>query len=125
MRALVAERAKHMSEDDLKALLRQERLAEQKVASLARHLPGMVRQVKLGFAMVRDYARGDYRKIPWWSIASVGAALGYFILPTDMIPDFIPLVGYLDDAAVLAAVMSGIREDMKRYCEARGLTLED
>jgi uncharacterized membrane protein YkvA (DUF1232 family) len=119
------ERAQRMSEEDLKTLLAQERLAQQKLTSLTRKLPAMARQVKLGFAMLRDYARGDYRKIPWWSIASLGAALGYFIMPTDMIPDFIPFIGYLDDAAVLAAVMNAIREDMKRYCEARGVTLED
>ena len=33
--------------------------------------------------------------------ALIIAALGYFILPLDMIPDFIPIVGYGDDAAVL------------------------
>ena len=33
--------------------------------------------------------------------ALIVAALGYFILPLDFIPDFIPIVGYGDDAAVL------------------------
>lgn len=33
--------------------------------------------------------------------ALIIAALGYFILPLDFIPDFIPIVGYGDDAAVL------------------------
>lgn len=33
--------------------------------------------------------------------ALIIAALGYFILPLDLIPDFIPIVGYGDDAAVL------------------------
>ena len=33
--------------------------------------------------------------------ALIIAALGHFILPLDMIPDFIPIVGYGDDAAVL------------------------
>ena len=33
--------------------------------------------------------------------ALIIAALGYFILPLDMIPDFIPIAGYGDDAAVL------------------------
>ena len=33
--------------------------------------------------------------------ALIVAALGYFILPLDLIPDFIPIAGYGDDAAVL------------------------
>lgn len=33
-------------------------------------------------------------------------ALGYFILPTDAISDFLPLVGFTDDAAVLAAALA-------------------
>jgi uncharacterized membrane protein YkvA (DUF1232 family) len=33
------------------------------------------------------------------------AALAYFILPTDLIPDFLPVLGFTDDAAVLAATL--------------------
>jgi uncharacterized membrane protein YkvA (DUF1232 family) len=125
LRALVSERAKHMSEEDLRALLGQEPALEKKTALLGKRLPGMVRQVKVGFAMVRDYAKGDYRKIPWWSVASVAAALGYFLMPADLLPDVLPLVGYLDDATVLAAVLAGVREDVRRYCEAKGLELPE
>jgi uncharacterized membrane protein YkvA (DUF1232 family) len=33
-------------------------------------------------------------------------ALGYFIFPLDVIPDMIPAIGYTDDLAILASVMS-------------------
>ena len=32
-------------------------------------------------------------------------ALAYFVLPTDVIPDVLPVIGYTDDAAVLAAAI--------------------
>ncbi len=32
-------------------------------------------------------------------------ALAYFVLPTDHIPDVLPVIGYTDDAAVLAAAI--------------------
>ena len=37
--------------------------------------------------------------------AKIAGALGYFILPVDLIPDFIPVVGYGDDLAVLIYVV--------------------
>jgi uncharacterized membrane protein YkvA (DUF1232 family) len=37
--------------------------------------------------------------------ASLVAALAYFVLPTDAIPDVLPLLGFADDAAVLAAAV--------------------
>lgn len=39
-------------------------------------------------------------------------ALGYFILPLDMIPDFIPIVGFSDDIAAIAACINTVRANM-------------
>ncbi len=45
------------------------------------------------------------RRTPFHVKAALVAALGYFVVPTDVIPDYIPVVGYMDDAAVLAAAV--------------------
>lgn len=37
--------------------------------------------------------------------AAIVAALGYFILPIDLVPDFIPVVGYSDDLAAVGAAL--------------------
>lgn len=124
LRNLITERAKGLSEEDLQKILADEEKADRKLLALDGKLPGLVKQVKVGFSMVRDYWKGDYRAIPFWSIASVAAAIGYFVTPTDAVPDFLPLVGYIDDAAVLTAVMAGIKQDLRRYCEARGIPLD-
>lgn len=49
------------------------------------------------------------------------AALAYFILPLDFVPDFIAAVGFGDDVAVLAAAISAIRPHMNaaHYAKAR------
>ena len=36
------------------------------------------------------------------------AALGYFVLPIDAIPDIMPLIGFTDDAAVIAAAIAAV-----------------
>ena len=41
------------------------------------------------------------------------AALAYFVLPVDAIPDFLPAIGYTDDAAVIAAVIAIVGEHLK------------
>lgn len=41
------------------------------------------------------------------------AALAYFVLPTDAIPDVLAGVGFTDDAAVIAAVIALVRVNLK------------
>jgi uncharacterized membrane protein YkvA (DUF1232 family) len=46
---------------------------------------------------------------PDWVRVLVYSALGYFISPIDVIPDFIPLLGYSDDLAILATILFSIK----------------
>ncbi|HEX3701051.1 MAG TPA: YkvA family protein [Phenylobacterium sp.] len=41
------------------------------------------------------------------------ACLAYFVLPTDAIPDWIPVIGYADDAAVFAALLGVVGRHLK------------
>jgi uncharacterized membrane protein YkvA (DUF1232 family) len=41
------------------------------------------------------------------------AALGYFVLPVDAIPDIMPLIGFTDDAAVIAAAIAAVASSIK------------
>lgn len=54
------------------------------------------------------------------------AALAYFVLPVDMIPDFIVGLGFTDDAAVLMAAISTLRAHIKpAHREMARTALED
>lgn len=79
-----------------------------------------LRRVELGAQFVRDVARGCYPHVPWRTAAALAAALSYFIAPLDAVPDFIPLAGLLDDAAVLSLVFGAAEADLRRYCAWRG-----
>lgn len=54
----------------------------------------------------------------WRKLLVVGAAL-YLVMPFDAIPDMLPVVGWLDDVGVLAAVAAFLVRDVKRHAEAR------
>ena len=67
--------------------------------------------------LVRAYAQGEYREIPWKSLLLIVAAILYFINPIDIIPDLIPLVGLTDDFAVLFMVYKSIGDDIDKFLE--------
>ncbi|MEL6615673.1 MAG: YkvA family protein [Bacteroidota bacterium] len=78
------------------------------IGSLRSDIPALLRVVKA-------YARGEYRAIPWRSLVTLVAGLVYFVAPVDMIPDFIPVVGYIDDAAVIALAIRSVRRDLDAF----------
>lgn len=60
---------------------------------------------------------------PKWARTVIVGALGYFIFPADIIPDFVPGAGYTDDLAVLVAavatVLVHIKPEHRRQAEER------
>ncbi len=68
-------------------------------------------------SLVRSYVKKEYTKIPFASIISILAALIYFVSPIDLLPDFIPGIGYIDDVAVLMLVMHMVKDDVDEYKE--------
>jgi uncharacterized membrane protein YkvA (DUF1232 family) len=71
--------------------------------------------IKLYFKMLGDVFTGKYKKVPVGTIAAIVGTLLYVLSPIDFIPDFIPVVGYLDDAAMLALCLNFTRFDVEEY----------
>jgi len=66
------------------------------------------------------------RETPTHVRAALFGALAYFVLPFDAVPDFLPLVGFADDASVLAAAIAAVRLHMTdRHRDAARRTLAD
>lgn len=73
--------------------------------------------IKLLIGIIADYISGDYREVPWGSLVLIVCAIIYFVSPIDLIPDFIPVAGYIDDAVVMAFVIKQINSDLQKYKE--------
>ena len=84
----------------------------------------MLRQATLLGRMLKDWFQGNY-EAPWRVVAAVTAALLYFINPMDVLPDVIPLIGYLDDIMVVQFCVRRIQEDLRKYARVQGLDLQE
>lgn len=69
------------------------------------------------FRLVKAYSNGTYRDIPWQSLVLIIAALIYFVMPVDLIPDIVAVAGYLDDATLLAWTLGSVSKEIDRYKE--------
>ena len=76
--------------------------------ALAGDAAGLVR-------MVRATVAGRYRRLPRRTLVAAVAGLVYLLDPLDLIPDVIPVVGLVDDAAVLGWVISRVRKDLDEF----------
>ena len=77
-------------------------------------LKSALKNVRLLYSIFKDAVNGKF-KLPPASVAMIGGGLLYFILPADLIPDFIPVVGYLDDLAVLTTIMNALNTEISAY----------
>lgn len=72
---------------------------------------------KIMFGMLQDYKKGKFRQVPWFTIGAIGFALLYIFNPLDMVPDFIPGIGYVDDFAIFTIVIRFIETDLHSYLD--------
>jgi uncharacterized membrane protein YkvA (DUF1232 family) len=106
--------AKRVTEDDVGKVLTKQKDIEDKFKT-GGPLGRFIEDLKLLFSVVKDYYKGRYRRIPWFSIGSIVFALLYVLNPVDLIPDFIPVIGYVDDALVVAACLALVKQDLEDY----------
>ena len=72
-------------------------------------------QLKAFTRMLKAYINKEYTVVPWASIAMATGALIYFVSPIDLLLDWIPVAGLVDDAAVLVFVLRQIRSDLEKF----------
>lgn len=104
------------SDHDIRRVQERAEDIEDKLPKLRR----LVEQARLMLALVKDYATGRYREVPYWAISACALALLYVLNPADIIADVLPGVGYLDDAAVVAFCLKLMEKELEKYLAWRG-----
>jgi len=74
-----------------------------------------VEEVLLGIALVKDYALGRYRKVPYWAIGAIVFMLLYVLSPVDLIPDVLIGIGQVDDVLVVTLCLMLVRQEIHQY----------
>ncbi|MFM1934403.1 MAG: hypothetical protein RL360_1284 [Bacteroidota bacterium] len=73
------------------------------------------RYIVLFSELIKGYVQGTYTKLPLVTLVKITAALLYFVMPFDFIPDFLPLVGFADDLAIVVWVGKAIKDELDEF----------
>lgn len=65
--------------------------------------------------MTKAWALREYRAVPWKSLVYIVGAIIYFVNPVDLIPDVLVGIGFIDDAAVAAAVVRAVHDQLESF----------
>jgi uncharacterized membrane protein YkvA (DUF1232 family) len=82
-------------------------------------------QTALVLELIDDFKDGTYREVPWHTIAIASAGVLYAVNPADLVPNVLPLVGVMDDLAVIAIATRWIHEDLVAYCRFKGYDVNE
>ena len=67
--------------------------------------------------LIKASVSGDYHGVPTSTVIGGVAVFLYFLTPIDFVPDFIPVIGLLDDISLLAWFMTSIKGEMEKFAE--------
>jgi uncharacterized membrane protein YkvA (DUF1232 family) len=65
--------------------------------------------------LIRAYYRGEYRDVKIANLVLIIGAIIYVLDPMDLIPDWIPVLGFLDDATILAFAVQRTRQTLDEF----------
>ena len=66
--------------------------------------------------MVQAHLNGSF-KISVKTLGLIVLGLLYFVLPIDIIPDFLPVIGFADDLSVLIAIFNSVKHEVEFFLE--------
>ncbi|WP_461491236.1 YkvA family protein, partial [Pontibacter sp. HJ8] len=65
--------------------------------------------------LVKAYVNGSYREVSNKSLLAGVAVLLYLVTPLDVIPDFIPVIGLLDDISLMAWFINAFQNEITNF----------
>ncbi len=74
--------------------------------------------------LIQSWLNGTYRVFPLRTLFVFILVAAYAINPFDLIPDFIPIIGVIDDAAMLGFLYRSLKKDVEKFLEWEGAQMK-
>lgn len=103
------------SKEEMKTTLAKAGDKLKRLAANSNELQELKSKLEILMRMFQSHLAGEYRAFPFSTILLIVFALAYFITPVDLIPDFIPALGFTDDASVVFLIMRKLNRDIKKF----------
>ena len=110
----VKEGAEKVTDKDIEIVVDQSEEIKKKFSARG-PLKRFVEDGKVLTALVKDWRAGKYRQALYGTIAAVVFGLIYVFNPLDIVPDVLPIIGVLDDATVIGALLMLVERDLRKY----------
>ena len=115
----VMEGSQNVTEKDVEKVINKSEEIQKRFSARG-PLARFIEDGKLLMSVVKDYWSGAYRQIPYGVIASIVFTLIYVLNPFDLMPDVLPVIGQLDDVAVMSACLLLVEQDLHKYKNWKG-----
>lgn len=79
-----------------------------------------MKHIKGFFRMMGALFGGRYKKAPWRSGIMLAVSVVYLVVPLDAIIDAIPVLGFMDDAAVFGVFVAALKRDIDKFLAWEG-----
>jgi uncharacterized membrane protein YkvA (DUF1232 family) len=110
-------KAKEVAKDKnrISAVVSNARLKLQRITKDSNEFQEFKSKLEILLRMAKSHISGDFKAFSWKTILLIVFALVYFVVPIDVIPDFIPMLGYSDDISIVYFIFQKLNDDIARF----------
>ena len=89
--------------------------AQEKARRNQGRLGAVRRDLETLIRMLRAWATGKYKGISVANVVIIAGAVLYFLNPIDAIADFLPIIGFTDDVAVITFAITRLKDEFNKF----------
>ncbi len=87
----------------------------QNINSRNKQINELMEHVQLFLRMIKRSLAGEYSAFSHKTLLSLVFGLLYFVTPMDVVPDFIPLLGFSDDLSIVYFIIKNFKSDIEAF----------